>query len=109
MAEVSGDVFRAMYKRGGPLTYRLLLQSAVFIVQGLGLLVALSVAVHFEIARLLLAISVAGICLMAEVFVLARIAQRLWHWSDNVASTILRLGTSTVRDLQTETEKRGEA
>ena len=91
------------------MTYRLLLQSAVFIVQGFGLLVALSVAVHFEIARLLLAISVGGICLMAEVFVLAKIAQRLWQWSDKVASTILRLGTGTGPDLQAETEKRGEA
>jgi hypothetical protein len=74
MAEVSGDVFWAMYERGGPLSFRLLLQSGVFIAQGFGLLVALSVAVHFEIARLLLAICVAGICLMAEVFVLAKIA-----------------------------------
>ena len=98
-----------MYKRGEPLTYRLLLQSSLFIVQGLGLLVALSLAVHFEIARLLFAILVAGICLMAEVFVLAKIAQRLWQWSDREAFAILRFGTGKVPELQTETEERGEA
>lgn len=91
------------------MTYRLLFQSAVFIAQGVGLLLALSVAVHFEIARLLIAICIAGICLMAEVFVLAKIAQRLWQWSDKVASTILRLGTGKVPDLQAETGKRDEA
>lgn len=91
------------------MNFRLLLQSAVFITQGFGLLLALSLAVHFEIARLLFAILAAGIYLMAEVFVLAKIAQRLWQWSDKVASTILRLCTGTVQDLQAETEKRGEA
>ena len=49
------------------MNYRSLLQSAVFIVVGLALLSALSIAVQWWIPRLAFAICVGGVCLIAEL------------------------------------------
>ena len=72
------------------MNYRLLAQSLVFLTAALILTSVLGMALRFEIARLLFAIGVAGICLIAEIYVAIKIALGLWEWSGGLAGTIVR-------------------
>lgn len=91
------------------MSFRLFLKSAVFVLMGLAVALALSVVVRFEIGRLLFAICLGGVCLIAELYVLIKIAQHLWKWSDRLTSGILRSDAATATELMGETERRGEA
>lgn len=71
------------------MNYRLLLQFAVFVLEGLLLVLLLSAALHFEAARLVFGIAVAAFCLVVEIFVVVRIARRLWKWSGRRAALII--------------------
>lgn len=91
------------------MNYRLLLQSAVFILEGLLLVLLFSVALHFEGARLVFGIAVAVFCLIVEIFVAVRIAQRLWKWSGHLARMVIRENPGTSVPTSTATGTRGEA
>lgn len=91
------------------MNYRLLLQSAVFVLEGLLLVLLLSAALHFEAARLVFGIAVAVFCLIVEVFVAVRVAQRLWKWSGNLARLVIRETPGTSVPGATATGTRGEA
>jgi hypothetical protein len=97
-----------MHERGVAMNYRSLLQSAVFILLGLALLSALSIAVQWWIPRLTFAICVGGVCLIAEVIAVEKIAQLLWKWSGWLAVGMFRL-SAAVGGTPAQTEKRGEA
>jgi hypothetical protein len=84
----------------------LVLKSVVFIVEGLLLLLALVATVHFEIGRLLFAIVVGAVCAFGEIFVIAKIAQRLWRWSGRISSMLARDRATRV---EPEAADRGEA
>jgi hypothetical protein len=86
-----------------------LLQSVVFVVEGLLLVLVFSAALHFEIARLLFAIAIAPLCLIAEVSVVVKVAQRLWKWGGRLADVIVRYGSVKVIRAATATGNRGEA
>jgi hypothetical protein len=88
---------------------RLLLQSVVFVVEGLLLVLLFSAVLHFEIARLLFAIAIAALCLIAEVFVVVKAARRLWKWSGRLADVIVRCVSVKVIHAATEAGNRGEA
>jgi hypothetical protein len=70
------------------MNYRLLAQTLVFITAALISTAVLGVALRFEIARLLFAIGVAGICLIAEIYVAIKVALRVWKWSGGLVGTI---------------------
>jgi hypothetical protein len=97
-----------MHERGVAMNHRSLLQSAVFIVVGLALLSALSIAVQWWIPRLAFAICVGGVCLIAELIAVVKIAQLLWKWSGWLATGMFRLGAGAVGSTPPQTEKRGE-
>jgi hypothetical protein len=84
----------------------IVLKSVVFIVEGLLLLLALAATVHFEIGRLLFAIAVGAICAFGEIFVIAKIGQRLWRWSGRITSMLARDRATRV---ESEAADRGEA
>ena len=88
---------------------RLLLQSAVFVLEGLLLVLVLSAALHFEAARLVFGIAVAAFCLVAEIFVVVRIARRFWKWSEQLARLVIREGPGTSVPTATAAGTRGEA
>jgi hypothetical protein len=69
---------------------RILAQSLVFVTAALILTAVLGMALRFEIARLLFAIGVAGIWLIAEIYVAIKVALGLWEWSGGLAGTIVR-------------------
>lgn len=71
------------------MNYRLLAQSLVFITAALISTAVLGVALRFEIARLLFAIGVAGICLIAEIYVAIKVALGAWKWSGGLVGTIV--------------------
>lgn len=91
------------------MNYRLLLQSAVFVLEGLLLVLLFSAALHFEAARLLFGVAVAVFCLIVEIFVAVRIAQRLWKWSGHLARLVIRENPGTSVPTSTATGTRGEA
>ena len=91
------------------MNYRLLLQSAVFVLEGLLLVLLLSAALHFEAARLVFGIAVAMFCLIVEIFVAIRIAQRFWKWSGYLARLVIRETPGTSVPRATATGTRGEA
>ena len=91
------------------MNYRLLLQSAVFVLEGLLLVLLLSAAVHFEAARLVFGIAVAAFCLIVEIFVAVQIAQRLWKWSGHLARLVIRDNPGTSVPGVTATGTGGEA
>ena len=91
------------------MNYRLLLQSAVFILEGLLLVLLFSAALHFEAARLLFGIAVAAFCLVVEIFVVVRVARRLWRWGGRLAALIIPENPGTSIPTATATETRGEA
>jgi hypothetical protein len=88
---------------------RLLLQSAVFVLEGLLLVLLLSAALHFEAARLVFGIALAVFCLMVEIFVAVRIAQRMWRWSGQLARLVIGEIPGTSVPTATATGTRGEA
>jgi len=72
------------------MNFRLLTQSVVFVTAALVLTAVVGMALRFEIARVLFAIGVAGIWLLAEIYVAIKVARGLWEWSGGLAGTILR-------------------
>lgn len=90
------------------MNYRLLLQSAVFVFEGLLLLILLSTALHFEAARLVFGIAVAVFCLIVEIFVAVRVAQCFWKWSGQLARLVIRESPGTSVPIATATGRRGE-
>ena len=91
------------------MNYRLLLQSAVFVFEGLSLVLLLSTALHFEAARLVFGIAVAAFCLVVEIFVAVRVAQCFWKWSGQLARLVIRENPGTSVPTGTATGRRGEA
>lgn len=76
------------------MNYRLLLQSAVFVLEGLLLVLLLSAALHFEAGRLVFGIVVAVFCL---------------KWSGNLARLVIREAPGTSVLTATAAGTRGEA
>jgi uncharacterized membrane protein len=91
------------------MNYRLLLQSAAFVLEGLLLVLLLSAALHSEAARLVFGIAVAAFCLVVEIFVVVRIARRLWKWGGRLAALIIPENSSTAISTSTAAGSRGEA
>ena len=75
-------------------TRGLFLQACLFTISSLTLLFLLSIVVHFQIGRVLFAILVSGICLVAECFAFFKVAQLIWRLSGKAALAILRVGHS---------------
>jgi hypothetical protein len=67
----------------------LLAQSAAFALFSVLLAVLLGVAIRFEVSRLVLSIAVAGVCLLAELYVIVKILHRLWKWSGAITGVLL--------------------
>ena len=91
------------------MNFRLLLQSLMFLSAALLLTAVLGMALRFEIARLLFAIGVAGICLIAETYVAIKVALGLWEWSGGLAGMIVRLLTTRFGRKMAATANRGDA
>ena len=91
------------------MNYRLLAQSLVFLIAALILTAVLGMALRFEIARLLFAIGVAGICLIAEIYVAIKIALGLWEWSGGLAWAIVRQIAARYDRKMAAGANRGEA
>ena len=87
----------------------LLLQSVMFVVEGLLLVLVFCAALHFELARLLFAIGIAALCLIAELFVVVKVAQHLWKWSGRLTSVVARFASARTITAATSTGNRGEA
>jgi hypothetical protein len=98
----------AMHERGVPaMNIRLLLQSVFFVAEGLMLVLLLSAALHFEAARLLFGIVAAAFCLIVEIFVAVRVAQRLWKWSGQLTGLMIRANSG--RAISAAAGNRGDA
>ena len=91
------------------MNYRLLLQSALFVFEGLLLVLLLSAALHFEAARLVFGIAVAAFCLIVEIFVAVRVMQRLWKWSGQLARLVIRESPGVAISTATAEGRRGGA
>jgi hypothetical protein len=91
------------------MNFRLLTQSLVFVAIGLILTAVLAMMLRLEIARLLFAIGIAGIWLIAEIYVAIKVALGLWGWSGGLAGMIVRLLTTRFGRKMTATASRGEA
>jgi len=65
------------------------LQGCFFTFSSLTSLFLLSIVVHFPLGRVLFAVLVSGICLIAECFALFKVAQSLWRWSGKGALAIV--------------------
>jgi hypothetical protein len=72
----------------------LFLQAFLFKISSLTLVFLLSIVAHYHLGRVLFAIFVSGICLVAECFVLFKVAQLLWRSSRKAALAILRIAHS---------------
>jgi hypothetical protein len=91
MAEAARLLRGIMHGRGvDAMNFRLLAQSLIFVAAALILTAVLGMTLRFEIARLLFAIGVAGICLIAEIYVAIKVALGLWEWSGGLAGAIVR-------------------
>ena len=75
-------------------THELFLQACLFTISSLTVLFLLSIVVHFQLGRLLFAILVSGICLVAACFALFKVARLLWRSNGKAALAILRIGHS---------------
>jgi hypothetical protein len=91
------------------MSLRLLAQSLVFVIAALILTAVLGMALRFEIARLLFAFGVAGLWLIAEIYVAIKVALGLWGWSGGLAGMILRLLTTRFARKMAANANRGEA
>ena len=78
----------------------LLAQSAAFLLLSALLVMVLGVAVHYEMARLLLSIVFAGVCLVAEFYVIFKILCRLWKWSGIMAGALFKTVSINSADEQ---------
>jgi hypothetical protein len=78
----------------------LLAQSAAFLLFSVLLAVLLGVAIHFEVSRLVVAIAVAEVCLLAELYLLVKILHRLWKWSGAITGVLLRSESKSQIDRQ---------
>ena len=72
-------------------TRELFLQGCLFTISSLTSLFLLSIVVHFPLGRVLFAVLVSGICLIAECFALFKVGQLLWRWSGKAALAIVRI------------------
>ena len=88
---------------------RILAQSLVFVTAALILTAVLGMALRFEIARLLFAIGVAGIWLIAEIYVAIKVALGLWGWSGGLAGMIVRQISARYDRKMAASANRGEA
>ena len=91
------------------MNFRLLAQSLVFVTAALVLTAVLGMALRFEIARLLFAIGIAGIWLIAEIYVAIKVALGLWEWSGGLAGMIVRQIVSRYDRKMAASANRGEA
>ena len=91
------------------MNFRLLAQSLVFITAALILTAVLGMALRFEIARVLFAVGVAGIWLIAEIYVAVKVALGLWGWSGGLAGMIVRLLATRFGRKMAASASRGEA
>jgi len=91
------------------MNFRLLAQSLVFVTAALILTAVLGIALRFEIARLLFAIGVAGIWLIAEIYVAIKVALGLWGWSGGLAGMIVRQIAAIYSRKMAASAGRGEA
>jgi hypothetical protein len=99
-----------LHERGvDAMNFRLVAQSLVFVAAALILTAVLAMALRFEIARLFFAIGVAGIWLIAEIYVSIKIALGLWGWSGGLAGMIVRLLTKRLERKVAATASRGGA
>jgi hypothetical protein len=78
----------------------LLAQSAAFLLFSVLLAMLLGAAIRFEVSRLVLSIAVAGVCLLAELYVLVKILHRLWRWSGTITGVLLRSESTPQIDRQ---------
>jgi len=88
---------------------RLLLQSILFVAEGLLIILLLTAALDFEPARLVFAITVTAFCLVVEIFVVVKVAQRLWKWSGRVAGLVIRENPGGAISAPTAAGNRGGA
>ena len=88
---------------------RLLLQSILFVAEGMLLVLLLSAALHFEAGRLVFGIAVAAFCLVVEIFAVVRIARLLWKWSGRLAGLMAREKLGRAISPATAAGSRGEA
>ena len=72
-------------------TRELFLQGCLFTISSLTSLFFLSIVVHSPLGRVLFAVLVSGICLIAECFALFKVGQSLWRWSGKAALAIVRI------------------
>jgi hypothetical protein len=91
------------------MNFRLLAQSLVFVTAALVLTAVLAMALRFEIARLLFAVGVSGIRLIAEIYVAIKVALGLWEWSGGLAGTIVQLLTTRFGRKLAASTNRGDA
>lgn len=91
------------------MSLRLLAQSLVFVIAALILTTVFGMALRFEIARLLFAIGVAGLWLIAEIYVAIKVALGLWGWSGGLAGMIVRLLTTRFGRKMAASASRGDA
>jgi hypothetical protein len=78
----------------------LLAQSAAFVLFSVLLAVLLGVAIRFEVSRLVLSIAVAGVCLLAELYVIVKILHRLWKWSGAITGVLFSNESKSQMDRQ---------
>jgi hypothetical protein len=110
MAEVAPLLRWTMHRRGvDAMNFRLLAQSLVFVTVALIFTAVLGMALHFEIARLLFAIGVVGIWLIAEIFVAIKVALGLWGSSGRFAGAIVRQIAARYDRKIAASANRGEA
>jgi hypothetical protein len=86
----------------------MLVQGILFIAEGLWLVLALSFALEFKIARLLFVMAVAAMFLALEVFLVVKVARRLWGWSGRLAAAIVPYRSAKVVSLAPADRHRGE-
>jgi len=72
-------------------TRKPILQGFLFMISSLTSLFLLSIVVHFPLGRVLFAVLVSGICLIAECFALFKVGQLLWRCSGKAALAIVRI------------------
>jgi hypothetical protein len=87
-------------------TRELFLQGCLFTISSLTSLFFLSIVVHFPLGRVLFAVLLSGICLIAECFALFKVAQLLWRWSGKASLAIVRISQphQSSSDLLTESK-----
>ena len=91
------------------MNFRLFAQSLIFVTAALILTAVLGMALRFEIARLLFAIGIAAIWLIAEIYVAIKVALGLWEWSGGLAGMIVHLLTTRFGRKLAASASRGDA